>query len=368
MSGSQQRHIDTQTATVDANGVITFVFSPPPVGMVFTGSMNVPNAAVTNKYNIYLGAAPVGESVPGVLMSTTLGASSVNHIQVQPNEYLVVQGTGQTPGTVRMAVYHAVASEAYATPLTFPWNASQASDTFATITGPVAATITGNVPVVNATGTNLTTVAPPSVSLAIGGVAGAWTTSQIPSSTQALLIQKNAAQATTVTVIGQQTGLVYAYLVPLGTLPVTVQVDPGLDLTYLIETSITPSIWASSNPPNVVARAPASANLSVSAFSGTTSHTLLAAPGGPALLLDSIAYHLAPSATAAADNRLSITVPDILGQLSPIYLETVDTAPVSGVIPFGGTQITPAALITCAGNSSSTAFDLVSLVASYRQG
>jgi hypothetical protein len=133
MAGNQSRQIFTQTQVGDANGVCTFTFAPPPGGMVLTGTLNVVNSAATNKWTMYLGAAPQGDSIPGIPIITSIGTSAIHDVQQQANEYVVLQSTGVAAGVSRTATFHCIGSDARTTPLQWPKNQSQASNAAVTI-------------------------------------------------------------------------------------------------------------------------------------------------------------------------------------------------------------------------------------------
>lgn len=396
MSGSESRDVQTLQATVDAKGFCTFAFPPPPQAQVRTGTLCVVDSLAATTWTLYLGAAPAGDSVPGIPLTTTLGQNVLHQVQQLPNDYLVVQASGLTPGQVYQCSYHAVVSTAQTTKLVWPVSLSQAtttdisgSDINATVTGPVTVTPeegstftvdAGTVEVENATGTFLFTSTESATAMGFtgNGTNIITTTGTIPATARYLIIQGSpglANNGSALDVKGVTSNIRYAHGSIMGNyLPLVVPVIASLDAAVAIVTQngadvTISSVTAVSEPLPAPTPVRQSAAASWQAYSGDLPETLSFGAIDDMVLL----HRLIVDATAGGsgyqigliewDDMLAGTVQAAINASPGSTLHTeYDFGPGIALLspfPAGNTRNG----VTFTGNSASTAWDDVSITA-----
>jgi hypothetical protein len=138
MSGSPW--IQPAQAITDANGFCTFVWPPPPSGGVATGTVSVTTAPTSNgtpiTWILYLGVAPIvgSDSVPGTPIISTQGGTGIAGVQQTANNYIVLQASGLSPGTIYNATFAAVVTAEQDTDYIAPTNTAQSMSSLPTDT------------------------------------------------------------------------------------------------------------------------------------------------------------------------------------------------------------------------------------------
>lgn len=110
------RLLQQKQATVNAQGVASFTFDPPPLGSISTGTLSVFNSDNGTLWQLLLS---------GQQIYTIIGNNPCANVQAWPNETLTLTASGLKPGTIYTASWIGITDDASNVDIVFPGGTQQ---------------------------------------------------------------------------------------------------------------------------------------------------------------------------------------------------------------------------------------------------